>query len=134
MGVSTNAMLVFGFPVSDEYDEPPEWLTLSEEVEDFDAWLAMKAGLTPEQSTYEAQKKIVDACPADLFTHCHSEQPLYILGVRGAELTASRGYPEEITADLIMISAERIAAFKAWCEANDIPYQEPKWWLCSYWG
>jgi len=31
-------------------------------------------------------------------------------------------------------SAEKIAAFKAWCEANDIPYEEPKWWLCSYWG
>lgn len=133
MGVSTNAMLVFGFPVGDE-DEAPEWLEFTDEVEDFDAWLAMKAGLTREENTYEARRKIAAACPADLFTHCSSDYPMYILGVRSAEFRAIRGDPTDIDPEELDLDGATVGLFKKWCEANDIPYQEPKWWLCSYWG
>lgn len=132
MGQSTNAMLFFGFHVGDE-DELPEWLEFTEEIEDFDAWLAMKAGL-PKGGTYAEQRKIAAGCPADLFTHCSSDHPMYILGVRGAELIAHRGFPTEMSATHLEISQGKILRFKGWCAANNIPYEEPKWWLCSYWG
>lgn len=129
MGVSSDGMLYFGFQVGGE-EERPEWMA---EHEDFDDFLAAKAGL-PEDAPYEERSKVVKACPAELNLFCSYDYPMYVLAVRDAEHRVARGGIKEIGPKELEVAPEKIAAFKAWCEANDIEYQEPKWLLCSLYG
>lgn len=129
MGISSDGVLYFGFQVGDE-DERPEWMG---EFEDFDDWLCNKAGLA-EDAPWEERKPIIDGCPAELQLFCSYDYPMYVLGVRDAEHRAYRGDIVEIGTAQLAVEDEKIAAFKAWCEANGIEYQEPKWLLCSMYG
>ena len=133
MGVSTDAILTFGFPIGDEDGGTPEFL---EEFDgDFDEFLNSISGLPkygePGHS-FEAQFAYRDKCPAAMTMHCSYDYPMYILSVRGTETRAYRGTPKEIIN--LYVDESDIAAFKAWCEANNIEYQEPKWLLVSMWG
>lgn len=127
MGISSDGILYFGFEVGGE-EEPPEWMDGHEEFADF---LIAKAGL-PEDSPYEVRKRIEDECPVELQMHCSFDYPMYILGVRGAEHRAHRGFVVEI--DDLTVPQEKIDAAKAWCEANKIEWEEPGWLLCSMYG
>ncbi len=129
MGVSSDGILYFGFQVGGE-EELPEWMG---EHEDFDDFLAEKAGLAPD-APYEERRKIEKACPAELQLFCSYDYPMYVLGIRDAEHRVNRGYLKEIGAKELTVDADKIAAFKAWCEANGVEYQEPKWLLCSMYG
>lgn len=132
MGTSTNAILVYGFEVGDE-DETPEFL---EEFEgDFDEFLNDLSGLPKygeKGHSFSDQSAYRDKCPADLTIHCSYDYPMYILAVRGTEIIARRGYSKTIPN--LDVSETDIAAFKAWCEVNNIEYQEPRWLLVSMWG
>lgn len=132
MGVPSDGVLYFGFQVGGE-DEVPEWL---EDVEDheFDTFLCQKAGLTYETSTWEERKKIIDACPADLGQFCSYEYPMYVLFIREEEYRAYRGDIVELDLQEMQVEQKYIDEFKAWCLANDIKWQEPKWLLCSMYG
>ena len=129
MGVSSDGMLYFGFPVGEE-EEAPDWM---EGFEDFDEFLCAKAGL-PEDAPWEQSKPIIEGCPADLHLYCSYDYPMYILGVRGAEHRAHRGYVVELDATKLAVPQEKIDALKAWCAGNGIEWQEPKWLLCSLYG
>ena len=129
MGVSSDGMLSFGFEVGGE-DEPPAWMA---DYEDFDDFLCAKGGL-PINSGYAERKPVIDACPAELYRFCSWEYPMYILGVRGAEHCVNRGYTKEINAAELTVDQAKINAFKTWCNANEIEWQEPKWLLCSMYG
>jgi hypothetical protein len=131
MGVSSDGVLYFGFQVGGE-EEVPEWL---EDVEDhdFENFLCEKAGL-PENATWEDRKKVINACPADLYLFCSYEYPMYILGVRGAEYRAYRGDIVEINPESLFVDPDKIGKLKIWCEDNGIEWQEPKWLLCSMYG
>jgi hypothetical protein len=129
MGISSDGMLYFGFTVGDE-DSSPEWM---EEYEEFEDFLCAKAGL-PTDSPWQVKSNLVEACPASLEWYCSYEYPMYILAVRGASFRVNRGYVEEIAPADLVVNPERIQAFKTWCETNDIPYEEPKWLLCSMMG
>jgi hypothetical protein len=134
MGVSSDAMLYFGFQVGGD-EEPPEWLGEDEDGErrDFEEFVCEKAGLATD-APYTERSKIVDACPADLHWFCSYDYPMFILGVRDAEHRVNRGYLKEIGPSDLAVPDEKIAAFKAWCLENNIEYQEPKWLLCSMYG
>lgn len=129
MGISSDGVLYFGFQVGGE-EEKPEWM---EGFEDFDDFLVAKAGLA-EDSPYEDRKKIIEACPADLQLFCSYDYPMYVLGVRGAEHRAYRGNIVEIGPTQLSVSQIKVDAFKGWCFANGIDWQEPKWLLCSMYG
>jgi hypothetical protein len=128
MGISSDAMLYFGFPVGGE-DEPPAWL---EGYQDFDDYVCTDV---PANAGWEIRSPIVKACPAELFTYCSYDYPMHILGVRGAEHRVYRGYHKDISvADLTAVSPARILAFKNWCEGRGIEWHEPRWLLCSMYG
>lgn len=129
MGISSDGILYFGFQVGQD-EEPPEWMG---EFDDFDDFLVAKAGL-PDDSPYEVRRGIIKECPAELQMYCSYDYPMYILGIRDAEHRVNRGYTAEITAENLIVAPEKIAAFKAWCDANSIEWQEPKWLLCSMYG
>lgn len=137
MGISTDAMLYFGFVVGNE-DEPPDWLPDGDESEgegrmEFDDFVALKAGV-PADAEYGVRRDAVKLCPAEMQLFCSYDYPMYILGVRGAGHVVHRGYFKAIDAAALAVDPEKIAAFKTWCEANSIPYEEPQWLLCSMYG
>lgn len=125
MGVSTNAYLIFGFPVGDE-DQKPDWL---DEDEEFDDYVCRNLSVN---ASWEERSSVINACPAQLEYHCSGDYPMYVLAVRGFGYSAWRGDLTEVTS--LDVDPEKIAAFKAWCEENEIPYEEPKWFLCSYYS
>lgn len=132
MGTSTDAILCFGFPVGEE-DQPHEWL---EDCEgDFDKFLNKLSGM-PEYGepghSFDDQRKFRESCPAEMVMHCSYDYPMYILCVQGTETRAWRGSPKEVP-NLYVYEGD-ISAFKSWCEANEIEYQDPKWYLCRYVG
>lgn len=134
MGQSNDAKLYFGIQMEDE--GMPEWMG---DFCDFDDFILSKSGLTEEkidQLDWKEKKALVEACPVKLFEHCSYEYTMYILGVRGMEFSASRGYPVEISVNDLDTqnekTLEKIEAFRVWCRNNDIELtEEPKWLLCS---
>jgi hypothetical protein len=130
MGVSTDAMLVFGIACGDEEEVPGFMLGF----DDFDEYLNSISGL-PEYGCdghdFDAQRKFRDSVPADMTLHCSYDYLMYILAVRGTEICACRGNPKEITS--LDVPAEKVEAFKAWASERGI-VGEPKWLLCSMWG
>lgn len=132
MGVSSDGMLYFGFPVGED-EEPPIWLEDTED-HDFEIFLIEKAGMSYEKNSYEERSAVIKSCPADLMLYCSYDYPMYILSVRGCEHRVSRGHFKEITTDMLKVDEAKILDFKKWCEENNIEYKEPKWLLCSMYG
>lgn len=129
MGISSDGVLVFGFPVGGE-DEAPDWLIDEEgETIDFDDLIA---GPYEPGCDYKARRVLVDACPADLTLFCSYDYPMYLLTVRGTELRAARG--DMVDVDSLDVPADKINAMKAWCVEKGIEWQEPKWRLVSMYG
>lgn len=139
MGQSTDGILVFGFDLGVE-DESPDFLG---EFDDLTDLLSDEAGLTEwrndftdaQSSAYfKTRRELEAACPVDIVLHCSGDYPMYILAIRGYEYSASRGSPEIIEMDKLIVDDAKIQAAKEWCEAHGIEWQEPKWVLASYWG
>lgn len=139
MGQSTDAILVYGIDLGSE-DEPPEFMN---SFDDFDEFIQREAGLVyPENgSDQEREEYFTKArearnnCPVELVCHCSGDYPMYILAPRGCHITASRGYPEEISnLNQITPSEKLMKQFKQWCLLYSVEWSEPKYYLVSYWG
>lgn len=124
MGQSTDGILVYGIQLDDE--DLPEFMGV---FDDFDEYVDDLNGLTG--AGYASRSAAREKCPADLTSHCSYEYTMYILGVRGTETTARRGYPKEIST--FDVPTDKVHAFMAWCAERGVQ-GEPKWLLCSMWG
>lgn len=153
MGVSTDAILVFGIDLCangycDE-DKTPAFFIKDEEGDegDFDQVLLRDAGLAPwgyhkdddqreNYKVYNARRKQAqEQAGVELITHCSGEYPMYILAVANVGWSTSRGSALEISKDdLLMNQLEGVHSLRAFCERHDIPWVNPRWLLCSYWG
>ena len=139
MGVSTDAILCFGFPVGDD-ENRPKFLKEYEEFHDLiraDAGIGEWNEAMPE-AAYDAYwrrcRDAEKACPVDLVLHCTYEFSMYILIVRGCEITAERGRPVDIDIAKLTPSADQIAEMKLWCAAHDVEFSQPRLILCSMYG
>lgn len=133
MGVSTDAILVFGFDCG-ETQPIKDWIDdlIAEE-----AHLIRPAGSwdNPDVRAYhDARREAIEACPVDIVDHCSGEYPMYVVALRGSEIRSSRGHSTVIDPAALNVAPERIVAMKAWCEAHGIQWREPSWLLVSYWG
>lgn len=136
MGVSTDAIIAFGFDLG---EERPGWLLTGD---DWDAVVARDAGLCrPETKNYDdpawsqywdAKKAAVAVCPVELVYHCSWEYPMYFLAVYGTKLKAYRGSPT--TFKLRDPGAPTIAGMEQWCAAHGVEWRTPGWYLMSMWG
>lgn len=130
MGVSTDGILVFGIECGED-EETPEFMS---GFDDFDEYLDSLSGL-PQWGepghNFAANAEFRKTVPADMVLHCSYDYPMYILAVRGTQVTARRGYPQEI--ESLGVDPAKLAAFKVWAEERGIT-GEPKWLLCSMWG
>lgn len=143
MGVSTDAILAFGFDLGLE-DEKPAFLQIEgdDAPEDFDDFIGREAGIvyphgsgypSPEYTAYSVAKKAaLDACPVELIAHCSHEYPMYFLAVRGTETKAWRGSPQKV--ETLAIDDAKVQAMREWCVAHGVEWQEPAWHIFSMWG
>ena len=128
MGQSANGRLVFGFKVGEE-DEIPEFLAAYEG--DLDYLILAKAGLS-ESRDWHLRNATVEACVADMERLGTYDYCQHVLCVRGLKLSAEWSETVVITPELLTVPPEKIAEFKAWCDANGVPWQEPQWLLSSF--
>lgn len=144
MGVSTNAILAFGFDLGEEW---PEGLATPDNDEESGEsnwidFLNSISGLTePETTNYKdpawpahwaAQRAFEKAYPVTVEEHCSGESPMYFLALRGSVTSARRGYPTAIETPIV--AAEQWQALKTFCDTYGIPWQEPKWHIFSMWN
>lgn len=142
MGVSTDAIIAFGFDLGDEL---PDALSdfMSEHEHDSELVLAADHGITlPEYMGRDykeyaaAREEALAPLKIDLIPHCSGDYSMWFLAARGSNKTASRGHPQALeVADLAAsFGAEVIEAMRAFCERHGIEWQEPKWHIFSMWS
>jgi hypothetical protein len=126
MGVSTDAILVFGMQVEGESDD-------SEKIDSFLGDDEDEDGDAGWQRVEAAEKKT----GAQIVYHCSVECTMYIIGTRA--MTARRGYPVAIEPKKLALSEKQVTAdleaIEALCKIVGIPFRmkKCKWWLCSNW-
>jgi len=126
MGVSTDAILVFGMQIEDESEDSGKIDEILEEDDD-------EGGTSGYDRLSKAEKKT----GAEIVLHCSAEHTMYIIGVRAMQ--ANRGYPVAVDPKKLVLSENQIksdlAAIEALCEFVGIPFKAKKckWWLCSNW-
>lgn len=149
MGVSTDAIIAFGFDLG---EDKPECMEEYDDFEDFiahaEGWADPSPSGSPEwdawykthepemKAAWEEKRKIVAACPVEIIYHCSCEWAMFVVAIRGTETRAWRGSPRELgTAETVLrVDPARVERAKAWCEKVGIPWSEPKWLLFSMWG
>lgn len=151
MGISTDALLVYGIliPEGELYETPPfdqvdidegedegwptEWLeNLARKEMNMPAWYDLPKDATERSriiARYPHFWEPIKEYPVELVIHQHVDAPQYILAVSGLSYSASRGYPVEITTNMLVIP--KLKAMEKWCNDHGFPYEEPKWWLAS---
>jgi hypothetical protein len=130
MGVSTDAKLVFGINIGEEWIIPDPWNGMSSDDDDY--WSTelahfIEATTDPENPEVEIEY------------YCSCDFPLYIIAVPGTTICAPRGYIEVIEPerlDDMMIQEDAYKRYTEWCEKYlPEPYNQhdPAWLLCSMW-
>lgn len=143
MGISSDGMLYFGFPIGEEDQHISEFDFVEESDEEFDDIIIREAGLRKWEETTEGEdrdnwrkdcRKAQEECPVDLKIYCSYDYPMHMLVARGLTYSVSGGYYEEIDPEKLKVPQDNIDAMKKWCDDHKIEWQEPKWLLCSLYG
>lgn len=142
MGQSTDAILCYGFHLSEELGEDEE---TRREIENFmhegDEFITLQYGLKEPSGSGKAEewrcyygKKsgVLEKSGVDLVEHCCDEEPMYVLAARGSVQKAARGYPIDLGQSVAIDPSwrEKLVAF---CELSGIPFREPQLILFSHW-
>jgi len=150
MGTTTDAYLFYGFTIYDPEEgegEMPPWMD-DESDEGSLEWedvLATKLGLSKPDGAYidhegeyrtywKERGKLAEGAGCVVDTHCSGEYPIYFVALKDKYFRASRGNPTEIDMGSMVITSMEKEKLRRFCELLEIPWQEPKWYLASYWG
>lgn len=143
MGISTNAILAYGFDLGEEL--PDSLMTADQDYFNFDEWhrAVMFSEPEPDYDTQYEDWKAWDAraqtalraYPVDIITHCSDSYPMYFLCIRGTNVTAYRGDSTPIDKGFVVPDVdEKLAAIEAFCKEHGIEPQSIGWHLFSYYG
>lgn len=122
MGVSTDAILAFGFDIGESWED-------SFETFFGEAFL----GDDNEVDMHELDSELeAEGAPIELVQHCHVDNPMWVVAVRGTVTTAWRGYPKRIEG--LTVDAEKVEAAKEYAQKRGWTWQEPQWLLVSNWS
>jgi hypothetical protein len=147
MGQSTDGILFYGFPIeedtangnviaglSPEGDEPERPENLDADVDydysDQDTIWAKKFGL---KGGYKEVWKHQETYPVTIGRHCSGDYPMYYVAIKESELTANRGYPQEVKSlEVNLAWKHQLIEF---CKVYGLePPAKFGWYLASYWG
>jgi hypothetical protein len=125
MGTSTDAILVYGIPIEDEELARAYYNADEDEDEDFE-------GSEAERLAYHGG----DINGVILVDHCSHSCNMHIVGIKGTETQAWRGYPKQIpVADLTPSNPEWDEKLSAFIDRNKLTAAgQPGWYLASWWG
>ena len=125
MGVSTDAILVFGI----DFDEEPPWEPFeenddseAEKVKNFLGWMAWSG------ETVDGVKVV---------EHQSASAPAYIIGIADSIITANRGYPVKVSKTTLQPHeqwAPMLVQFMSKYGISTEDMAPPGWLLCSYWS
>ena len=124
MGVSTNALIYYGFDFFNAEDDEP-----TEHMEKF----LGEGEFNDEDGEYYDLTK--DNPDIEIDYHCSNDYRIWFIAFKPSVTTVYRGYPKEIDASQFyqdLTSADE--KIKEFCEKHQIPWHQPKWYLASYWG
>ena len=159
--ISTDGILCYGFRLKkDEEGEKVEgakitvidWLCKDGVQMDFEDFLAILVGLKQPHSYYSVQiydtdskyrrewenywkkkDQLENQIGVTLVRHCSNKYPMYILAATASVQRARRGCPIELGNSLVAQDEWR-EKIRAFCVRADIPFEEPRLILCSFWG
>ncbi len=116
MGVSTDAMLMYGVPLHEDED-----LTYDE-----DDPSAKTSG--PAYMRFMGNSE--DGC--EIVTHCSDEAPMYFVVIEGTLVRAWRGYPKEV--ETTSPKSDWDERLKRFCKKHNLSHRKPGWYIASMWG
>jgi hypothetical protein len=152
MGVSTDGQICFGILLPDEENLP--W-----GEEDCKKWWREVNGYTPPFQIYDKYGDYIDGqkpkeniideyykhqrewenlhpLPVELVNVCSGDYPMYIVAVPSSVSSARRGYPEAFNPDACKVSENEITSLIEFVRKYfpDLQFNNPQWYLSSYWG
>lgn len=119
MGVSTDAILVYGVPLAEgEIDE----------YEDVDG---NEDRSSPSYMVFMGE--VIDGI--SIVTHCSDIDRMHIVAVAGTERRAWRGRPRVIDHTSIVVDRSWDAKLRTFINERQLKVDgQPGWYLCSWWG
>lgn len=146
------AYIAYGVPMEEESFFP--WDNEDCEI-DFDEWYAYNVqGFIPTKIVYDKQGEYLDGMtekdgsnyikelysfqkdnlnPFELHMHCSPTFPMYLLAIRGRDLSADRGYPQIVFPDALVTTSppqEKTNLLMKFIEEYNLPAcGEPNWYL-----
>jgi hypothetical protein len=135
MGVSTDAILFYGLCWDDEVElgEASDFETNHFDIDASDNWEEVYRLRTHRTLDYkDPNYEWSDKWPVAISHHCSGDYPMPYVAVQASEVRAWRGSPKEVTSLRVpQIWDQQLREF---CSIMKIEWQQPKWWLVSYWG
>jgi hypothetical protein len=126
MGQSTDAILMYGFPVKEGSNTHER--ICNDDADDGSEDDGSLAGM--------AYHGGADANGVELQCHCHHEYPMWFVGIAVSHVRAWRGHPQRVSTNTPNHHWD--AALRAFKAKHDIPDDDTDgpvgWWLFSYWG
>lgn len=160
MGVSTNAILFYGYVWDEEktlFSGDDEWSdSILEKRHIKDPW--KKFPKEYEQLEYQAQreasdawvqkhrneidsyndskKKVEEEFGVDIGYHCSDSCSMPYVYIKESEILARRGYPKIVTTSNLIVKPSWNDSLKTFIkEINiEVPHEDARWNLVSYWG
>lgn len=156
MGISSDAILFYGFSyeeeinlgdiVQDEDFEDQEWddyyckkqgLIKPEWPKDYDS-RAIKA-LTPEESKNRDEwrtrkQEILSKAGVAIGFHCHGDYPIPYIYVENSQITAYRGDVKDVSVEQLIIQKDWSDKIDEFCKVMGIEKKPCGWKLVSYMG
>jgi hypothetical protein len=142
MGTSTDGILFYGFDLG----EPGEGLTDDElHLDEEECWYrdhwdwethyAERKGVVREEDDfYERKKAVIEEAGCFIGTHCSGSYPMLYVAVK--QHSASRGYPNPIVEEDLVVFSDAESKLKSFCEVMGIVFKpdDVGWYLASYWS
>ncbi len=156
MGISSDAILFYGFSYDEEIDladliededfQDDEWddyyckkhnLIEPEWPKDYES-RAIKA-LTPEESAErkvwrEKKEEILSQCGAGIRFHCHGDYPIPYIYAKDSRVAAGRGDVVDISVEKLTIQKDWDSKIEKFCKVMGIEKKPCGWKLVSYMG
>lgn len=103
-------------------------------TEPTEAYSKNDQSIRKKYSDYWAEtSKIIAESSCEVSMYCSIDSPMYYVCIKEAHYVVNRGDEVEIP-DGLAAKIEWNQKLKDYCQLLDLPYQEPRWLLVSYWG
>ncbi len=137
MSLSSDGILFFGINLGfvEDREEPYPW----DEAGEYDDFIVAKEGIVREgyedsDSFYAARHAYLKELGCAVDIHGADSCVGHYIYLESKRISASRGYPRELTKDFFEITDADVAKLKTFCELLEVEWKEPCWVVTSWLG